>query len=86
MINRIKDWWHGLWVEHYALTVWFEDQVVTNLEDNTQTTTRSKKVFDLKSISKKTQQHIIGVDINDNPIEIKTTKPFDFHLTQAWAS
>ena len=53
MINRIKDWWHGLWVEHYELTVWFEDQVVTNLEDNTQTTTRSKKVFNLKSISSK---------------------------------
>lgn len=84
MINRIKDWWHSLWVEHYELTVWFEDQVVTNLEDNTQTTTRSKKVFDLKSISKKTQQHIIGVDINDNPIEIKTTKPFDFQIVKKY--
>ena len=84
MINRIKDCWHVLWVEHYELTVWFEDQVVTNLEDNTQTTTRSKKVFDLKSISKKTQQHIIGVDINDNPIEIKTTKPFDFQIVKKY--
>ena len=73
-----------MWVEYYELTVWFEDQVVTNLEDNTQTTTRSKKVFDLKSISKKTQQHIIGVDINDNPIEIKTTKPFDFQIVKKY--
>ena len=41
MLNHIKDWWHALWVEHYELTVWFEDQTVTNLEDNTATTTRS---------------------------------------------
>ena len=52
MLNHIKDWWHALWVEHYELTVWFEDQTVTNLDDNTTTTTRSKKTFDLKSISK----------------------------------
>tara|TARA_B000000532_G_C18725670_1_gene344545 strand:- start:410 stop:664 length:255 start_codon:yes stop_codon:yes gene_type:complete len=84
MLNHIKDWWHALWVEHYELTVWFEDQTVTNLEDNTTTTTRSKKTFDLKSISKKTQNHIIGVDINDNPIEIKTTKPFDFQIIKKY--
>ena len=84
MLNRIKDWWHGIWVEHYELTVWFEDQVVTNLEDNTQTTTRSKKVFNLKSISKKTQTHFIGVDLDGHPMEIKTTKPFDFHIVKKW--
>ena len=59
MLDSVKEWWHGLWVEHYELTVWFDDQTVTNLEDNTQTTTKSKKVFNLKSLSKKTQTHII---------------------------
>jgi hypothetical protein len=54
------------------------------LEDNTQTTTRSKKVFNLKSISKKTQTHFIGVDLDGHPIEIKTTKPFDFHIVKKW--
>ena len=58
MLDSIKEWWHGLWVEHYELTVWFDDQTITNLEDNTQTTTKSKKVFNLKSLSKKTQTHI----------------------------
>ena len=50
MLDSIKEWWHGLWVEHYELTVWFDDQTVTNLEDNTQTTTKSKKVFNLKTV------------------------------------
>ena len=27
---------------------------------------------------------IIGVDINDNPIEIKTTKPFDFQIVKKY--
>ena len=40
MLDSIKEWWHGLWVEHYELTVWFDDQTITNLEDNTQTTTK----------------------------------------------
>jgi len=84
MLDSIREWWHGIWVEHYELTVWFDDQIVTNLEDNTQTTTKSKKVFNLKSISKKTQTHIIGVDTDDNPIEIKTTKPFDFQILKKY--
>ena len=84
MLDSIKEWWHGLWVEHYELTVWFDDQTITNLEDNTQTTTKSKQVFNLKSLTKKTQTHIIGVDIDDNPIEIKTPKPFDFHIIKKY--
>jgi len=84
MLERIKDWWHALWCEHYELTVWFEDEVTTRLEDGTQTTTRKKKTFDLKSISKKTATHFIGVDINDNPIEIKTVKPFDFQILKKY--
>ena len=43
MLDSIKEWWHGLWVEHYELTVWFDDQTITNLEDNTQTTTKVKR-------------------------------------------
>ena len=45
MLQRIKDWWHALWVEHYEVTVWFEDEVITKIEDGTQTTTRSKKTL-----------------------------------------
>ena len=84
MLQRINEWWHAIWVEHYEVTVWFEDEVITKIEDGTQTTTRSKKTFDLKSISKKTATHIIGIDINDNPIEIKTVKPFDFQILKKY--
>ena len=43
-----------------------------------------KKVSKVKSLSKKTQTHIIGFDIDDNPIEIKTTKPFDFYIIKKY--
>ena len=84
MLEAIKQWWKRVTIEQYKLTVWFEDSCTTNLETKEETFTRSKKVFQLKSISKHTNNHIKGVDINGCGVEIKTVKPFDYHIVKIY--
>ena len=38
----------------------------------------------MSSISKHTNNHIKGVDINGCGVEIKTVKPFDYHIVKIY--
>lgn len=84
MLDSIKQWWYGVIREQYELTVWFEDSCTTNLETMEETFTRTKKTFQMKGISKHTNNHIKGVDINGCAVEIKTVKPFDYHIVKIY--
>ena len=84
MLDSIKQWWYGVIREQYELTVWFEDSCTTNLETMEETFTRTRKTFQMKGISKHTNNHIKGVDINGCAVEIKTVKPFDYHIVKIY--
>ena len=84
MLDSIKQWWYTVIKEQYELTVWFEDSCTTNSETKEETFTRTKKTFQMKGISKHTNNHIKGVDINGCAVEIKTVKPFDYHIVKIY--
>ena len=84
MLDSIKQWWYTVIKEQYELTVWFEDSCTTNLETKEETFTRTKKTFQMKGISKHTNNHIKGVDINGCAVEIKTVKGFDYDIVKIY--
>ena len=70
-MGKIKQWFKGLFADEYELTIWFQGA-------------ENKKIFKVKSISKKTQTHIIAKDIEGNQIEIRTEKKFDYQLRKLY--
>ena len=74
MFKKIKNWWLGLIKEEYHLEVWF-------LNDNGG---KTKKEFILKSISKRSNQHIKGVLIDGTPLELNTVDPFDYCIRKIY--
>jgi hypothetical protein len=73
-MNKIKHWWLTLIREEYELTVWFVNA----------TGGKTAKVFNLKDVKKKTQNHITGTDMNGKFFEIKTVEPFDYQLRKIY--
>ena len=55
----------------YQIDVWFKQDEGTE-----------KKTFNLSKIQKLTTNHIKGLDMNGKLIEIRTARPFDYHLKQ----
>jgi hypothetical protein len=70
-MGKIKQWIKSLFADEYELTIWFQGA-------------EKKKIFHVKSISKKTQKHIIAKDLEGNQIEIKTNDPFDYQLRKLY--
>lgn len=82
-MNWIQKWWRTATTEEWELTVWFVDSTTTDAEGSV-TQSKSKKVFTLTDVTKKTNTHIIGKDADGNAIEIKTVAPFDYHLRKIY--
>ena len=74
MFNYLKTKWLELIREEYLLEVWF-----TNDKGG-----KTKKSFTLKSISKKTNNHIKATLMDNTPLELKTVEPFDFCLRKIY--
>lgn len=72
-MKALINWIKTLFLEEYELTVWYSGG--TEFDPKS-----TKRVYKMKSISKKTQNHIKGVKTNGHPLEIKTTKPFDYQI------
>ena len=83
MWTKISNWFKKIAYEEYELTVWFDDTSVTDKDGNI-ASTKSKKVFILKSVSKKTPTHIKGVELDGKNFEIRTVKPFDYMLRKIY--
>ena len=78
-----SNWFKKIAYEEYELTVWFDDTSTTDIDGNV-TTLKSKKVFILKSVSKKTPTHIKGQELDGKNFEIRTVKPFDYMLRKIY--
>ena len=74
-------WFLDLFKEEFELTVWFHTETTVS-GDGLKTVARSRKVFNLSSITKKTPTHIVGKDIKGHPFEIRTVEPFDYTITK----
>ena len=78
-MKKILDWIKSLFTEEYELCVWFHAETTVS-SDGMKTVTRSKRVFKLSSITKRSPSHIIGKDVNGFPFEIRTVEPFDYTI------
>lgn len=78
--GKIVDWWGSLFTNEYEVTVWFHAGALPDAEGKAVPRSRSKKVFVLKSIAKKSDRHILGEDVFGKPFEIKTVEPFDYFI------
>ena len=74
MKQWLMDWWKTATTEEYELTVWFPDGEVE----------KSKKVFQLSDVTKKSQTHFIGKDMEGKVFEIRTVAPFDYYLRKIY--
>jgi len=75
MIEWLKEWWLTATTEQYELTVWFPKGIDEP---------KSKKIFFLSDVTKKTQTHFIGKDLDGKKFEIRTVEPFDFYLRKIY--
>ena len=60
-MKALINWIKTLFLEEYELTVWYSGG--TEFDPKS-----TKRVYKMKSISKKTQNHIKGVKINGHPL------------------
>lgn len=84
MWKKIVEWYKRITREEYQLIIWFVVEEITDATGGLKTISRSRKVFRLKRITKKTQTHIIGIDLKGNRFEIKTAKPFDYQISKIY--
>ena len=84
VISKLKQWWLTAIYEEYELTVWFDGGVVEDADGNTTPNPKSKKVFSLKSISKRTPTHIKGTELDGKQFEIRTVQPFDYMIRKIY--
>jgi len=84
MIRSITNWWNTLIREEYELTVWFDGGTREDAEGNLLPNPKSKKVFQLKSISKRTPTHVKGVELDGKAFEIRTVQPFDYMIRKIY--
>tara|TARA_B100001287_G_scaffold212044_1_gene180895 strand:- start:312 stop:560 length:249 start_codon:yes stop_codon:yes gene_type:complete len=82
MWNSISNWFKELAYEEYELTVWFKDK--EEIIDGRKIHPRTKKVFRLKNVSKKTPTHIKGQELDGKNFEIRTVEPFDYMLRKIY--
>ena len=80
MFNDMLEYFKKLAYEEYELTVWFDGGSSEDKEGNLTPNPKSKKVFKLKSVSKKTPTHIKGKELDGTDFEIRTVQPFDYML------
>lgn len=79
MFKKLKNWIEILLFEEYELTIWTVKEVKI-LPDGTRVSKKEKTVYNLQSIEKKSNNHILGKDMNKMIFEIKTVEPFDFQI------
>ena len=79
MLKRLKNWIEILLFEEYELTIWTVKEVKV-LPDGSKISKKEKNIYNLQSIDKKTNNHIVGKDMNKMIFEIKTVEPFDYQI------
>lgn len=79
MWEKFYKWVQSLFVEQYELTVWFHAETTVS-SDGMKTITRSRRIYHLSSITKRSPKHIVGKDENGFPLEIRTVEPFDYTI------
>ena len=84
MFNDMLEYFKKLAYEEYELTVWFDGGSSEDKEGNLTPNPKSKKVFKLKSVSKKTPTHIKGNELDGTDFEIRTVQPFDYMLRKIY--
>jgi hypothetical protein len=77
-IGALINWLKSLSKTEYELTIWFPSEDLTPKGIIVRKSVRS--VYSLSKITKKTQTHIVGKDMNNMFFEIKTKNPMDYRL------
>jgi len=82
MWKYIVNWFKKVAYEEYELTVWFKDK--EEIIDGRKVHPRTKKIFKLKSIGKRTPTHVKGVELDGKAFEIRTVEPFDYMIRKIY--
>lgn len=77
-IKALFKWFKGLFDSEYELTIWFPGEDLTS--QGVIVRKSSQVSYRLSNISKKTQTHIVGKDMNNKFFEIKTKNPMDYRI------
>lgn len=77
-IGDLISWIKSLFHTEYELTIWFPSEDLTAKGIIVRKSTQS--VYRLSKITKKTQTHIVGRDMNNKFFEIKTNNPMDYRI------
>jgi hypothetical protein len=72
-MKSIVKWFKDLFLEEFEVTIWFKGGTEYNPEE-------FKRDWRMKKIITKKQTHFVGIDIDGNMVEIKTTTPFDYRI------
>lgn len=81
LIDNLKVKWHAYWNDEYEVTIWYVRESVHDDKGLMKMCTRMEPiVYNFSAISKKTNTHIVGIDMEKKPIEILTTVPFDYQI------
>jgi hypothetical protein len=82
MWTNIVYWFKRVAYEEYELTVWFKDK--EEIIEGRKVYPRTKKIFKLKSIGKRTPTHIKGQELDGKNFEIRTVEPFDYMIRKIY--
>jgi len=78
--QRIREWFLDLFFEEYEIVVWFHKESQINEHGLKSVSYTEPKTYYMSRLDKITHTHIKGKDINGNPLEIKTTQPFNYNV------
>lgn len=79
-IKALINWIKNLFKTEYELTIWFPGEDLT--AEGVIVRKSTAVTYRLSKISKKTQKHIVGKDMNNKFFEIRTTNPMDYRLVR----
>jgi len=78
---KIKAYFH----DEFEVTVWFAKEVFYDANNEIKMCTRTDgRVFNFSKLSKITNTHIKGKDMNNKPLEIITNIPFDYQVKKLY--
>lgn len=78
--GMLAEWVRDLLYEEYEITVWFCKETLETEHGLKVVTSATPKIYSMRDVTKHSQTHIKGKDINGNAFELKTTLPFDYNI------
>ena len=85
IFNKIKEKIRAYFYDEYEVTIWYVQESLHDIEGNLKMCKRAEPmVYNFSKIKKKSNTHIIGVDMEGKSVEIITNIPFDYKVRKLY--